>query len=166
MMNYKVFSNDIFFETDHILVIDKATGEVKHEMKIYANDGKELKEIKSQQELNLLLYEVGQKVQEEFTKFSAKYAKPPIGYIMIGNMILEYMLSRNNVILIAYANTSRVENEVTKDNDKIIIKSKTIINKEWNFESTQDLAPEVKDALAKTIEKALKSAMNVLKQKA
>ena len=166
MMNYKVFSNDIFFETDHILVIDKATGEVKHEMKIYANDGKELKEIKSQQELNFLLYEVGQKVQEEFTKFSAKHAKPPIGYIMIGNMILEYMLSRNNIILIAYANTSRVENEVTKDNDKIIIKSKTIINKEWNFESTQDLAPEVKDALAKTIEKALKSAMNVLKQKA
>jgi len=166
MMNYKVFSNDIFFETDHILVIDKATGEVKHEMKIYANDGKELKEIKSQQELNFLLYEVGQKVQEEFTKFSAKHAKPPIGYIMIGNMILEYMLSRNNIILIAYANTSRVENEVTKDNDKIIIKSKTIINKEWNFESTQDLAPEVKDTLAKTIEKALKSAMNVLKQKA
>jgi hypothetical protein len=165
-MNYKALDKDFFFETDHIISIDKATGNIKHETKMYAYDGKELKEIKSQQELNFLLYEIGQKVQEEFAKFSAKYAKPPIGYIMIGNMILEYMLNRNNVILVAYANTTKVEHEVAKDDDKIILKAKTIINKEWAFESTQSLSPEVKDAIAKTIEKALKSAMGMLKQKA
>jgi len=46
---------------------------------------------------------------------------------------------------------------------KIIIKSKTIFNKEWNFESTQNLSPEVKDNATKIIEKALKSAKTILK---
>jgi len=71
------------------------------------------------------------------------------------------------VILIAYANIYKVENEISKeilgDIIKIIIKSKTIFNKEWNFESTQNLSPEVKDNATKIIEKALKSAKTILK---
>ena len=166
MMNYKVFDRDIFFETDHIITTDPKSNEIKHEEKYYFYDGKELKELKSQQELNLKLYEISQKVQEEFAKFSTKYAKPPIGYMPISNIIYEFMLSKNNVILIAYANISKVENELSKEENKIILKTKTIINKEWNFESMQDLPLETKDNIAKIIEKALKSAMTIMKGKA
>ncbi len=41
---------------------------------LYFYDGKELKEMKDLQEYNLKLYEISQKIQEEFTKFSSKYA--------------------------------------------------------------------------------------------
>jgi len=167
MMNYKVFDKDIYTETDEIITINLKTGETNLEIKRYFYDGKELKEIKDLQEYNLKIYEIVQKVQEEFTKFSTKHAKPPIGYIPISTIIFEYMLNRNNVILIAYANISKVENEISKeilgDIIKIIIKSKTIFNKEWNFESTQNLSPEVKDNATKIIEKALKSAKTILK---
>ena len=166
-MNYKIFDKDIYTETDEIITINLKTGETNLEIKRYFYDGKELKEIKDLQEYNLKIYEIVQKVQEEFTKFSTKHAKPPIGYIPISAIIFEYMLNRNNVILIAYANISKVENEISKEitNDtiKIIIKSKTIFNKEWNFESTQNLSPEVKDNATKIIEKALKSAKTILK---
>ncbi len=142
-MNYKVFDKDIYTETNEIITINLKTGETNHETKMYFYDGKELKEIKDLQEYNLKLYEISQKVQEEFAKFSTKYAKPPFGYIPISNIIYEFMLNRNNIILIAYANISKVENEVSKeiskDTIKIIVKSKTIFNKEWNFESTQNL---------------------------
>jgi hypothetical protein len=164
-MNYRVFDKDLFFETDHIIAIDPKTNEIKHEEKYYFYDGKELREIKSQQELNLKLYEISQKIQEEFAKFSAKYAKPPIGYMPISNILYEFMLNKNTVVLIAYANISRVENEITKEENKIILKTKTIINKEWNFESMQDLPLEVKDNIARIIEKALKSAMTLMKGK-
>ena len=167
-MNYKVFDKEIFFETDYIITINLKTNEINHETKMYFYDGKELKEIKDFQEYNLKIYEIAQKVQEEFTKFSSKYAKPPIGYIPISNVIYEFMLNRNNVVLIAYTNVSKVENEVSKeitnDSIKIIVKSKTIFNKEWNFESMQNLSPEVKDNIAKIIEKALKSAMVMMKK--
>jgi len=167
MMNYKVFDKDIYTETDEIITINLKTSETNLEIKRYFYDGKELKEIKDLQEYNLKIYEIVQKVQEEFTKFSTKHAKPPIGYIPISAIIFEYMLNRNNVILIAYANISKVENEISKeilgDIIKIIIKSKTIFNKEWNFESTQNLSPEVKDNATKIIEKALKSAKTILK---
>jgi len=167
MMNYKIFDKNIFFETDHIIIIDLKNNEIKHEEKYYFYDGKELKEIKDLQEYNLKLYEISQKIQEEFTKFSTKYAKPPIGYMPINNIIYEFMLNRNNIVLISYANISKVENEVSKEitNDtiKIIVKSKTIFNKEWNFESTQNLSPEIKDNITKIIEKALKSAKKILK---
>ena len=167
-MNYKIFDKNIFFETDHIIIIDLKNNEIKHEEKYYFYDGKELKEIKDLQEYNLKLYEISQKIQEEFTKFSTKYAKPPIGYMPISNIIYEFMLNRNNIVLISYANISKVENEVSKeisnDNIKIIIKSKTIFNKEWNFESTQNLPPEIKDNITKIIEKALKSAMTIIKK--
>ena len=77
------------------------------------------------------------------------------------------MLNKNNIVLIAYANISKVENEISKeitsDTIKIIVKSKTIFNKEWNFESTQNLSPEIKDNVTKIIEKALKSAKAILK---
>jgi len=166
-MNYKIFDKNIFFETDHIIIIDLKNNEIKHEEKYYFYDGKELKEIKDLQEYNLKLYEISQKIQEEFTKFSTKYAKPPIGYMPISNIIYEFMLNRNNIVLISYANISKVENEVSKEitNDtiKIIVKSKTIFNKEWNFESTQNLSPEIKDNTTKIIEKALKSAKMILK---
>ena len=166
-MNYKIFDKDIYTETNEIITINLKTGETNLEIKRYFYDGKELKEIKDLQEYNLKIYEIVQKVQEEFTKFSTKHAKPPIGYIPISAIIFEYMLNRNNVILIAYANISKVENEISKEitNDtiKIIIKSKTIFNKEWNFESTQNLSPEVKDNVTKIIEKALKSAKTILK---
>ncbi len=162
MMNYKVFDKEIYTETDEIITINLKTGEINHETKMYFYDGKELKEIKDLQEYNLKLYEISQKVQEEFTKFSTKYVKPPIGYIPISNIIYEFMLNRNNVILIAYANISKVENEISKETSgdilKIIVKSKTIFNTEWNFESTQNLSPEIKDDVTKIIEKALKSA--------
>jgi len=167
MMNYKVFDKDIYFETNHVITINLKTGETNHETKMYFYDGKELKETKDLQEYNLKVYEISQKIQEEFTKFSTKYAKPPIGYIPISNIIYEFMLNRNNIILIAYANISKVENEVSKeisnDSIKIIVKSKTIFNKEWNFESTQNLSPEIKDNITKIIEKALKSAKMILK---
>ena len=166
-MDYKTFDKDIYTETDEIITINLKTGETKHETNMYFYDGKELNEIKDLQEYNLKLYEISQKIQEEFTKFSTKYAKPPIGYIPISNIIYEFMLNRNNIVLIAYANISKVENEVSKEitNDtiKIIVKSKTIFNKEWNFESTQNLSPEVKDNATKIIEKALKSAKTILK---
>jgi hypothetical protein len=168
MTSYKVFNKDVFFETEHIITIDLKTNEVKHEEKRYFYNGKELVEIKDLQEFNLRLYEVSQMIQEEFAKFSSKHTKPPIGYFLISNIIFEYMLSRNNVILIAYANISKVENEVSKEitNDliKIILKSRTIVNKEWNFESIQNLSSEVKDNVTKLIEKALKSAMVMLKK--
>jgi hypothetical protein len=168
MMNYKVFDKDIYTETDEIVIINLKTGETNHETKMYFYDGKELKEIKDLQEYNLKLYEISQKIQEEFTKFSSKYAKPPIGYMPISNIIYEFMLNRNNIVLISYANISKVENEVSKeisnDNIKIIVKSKTIFNKEWNFESTQNLSPEIKDNVTKIIEKALKSAMTIIKK--
>jgi hypothetical protein len=167
MMNYKIFDKEIFFETDHIITINLKTNEINHEEKLYFYDGKELKELKDFQEYNLKQYEIAQKIQEEFTKFSTKHAKPPIGYITIGNIIFEYMLNRNNVILIAYANISKIEDEISKEitNDiiKIIYKSKMIFNKEWNFESIQNLSPEVKDNTTKIIEKALKSAKMILK---
>jgi hypothetical protein len=167
-MNYKVFDKDIYTETDEIVIINLKTGETNHETKMYFYDGKELKEIKDLQEYNLKLYEISQKIQEEFTKFSSKYAKPPIGYMPISNIIYEFMLNRNNIVLISYANISKVENEVSKEitNDiiKIIVKSKTIFNKEWNFESTQNLSPEIKDNITKIIEKALKSAMTIIKK--
>ena len=166
-MNYKIFDKEIFFETDHIITINLKTNEINHEEKLYFYDGKELKELKDFQEYNLKQYEIAQKIQEEFTKFSTKHAKPPIGYITIGNIIFEYMLNRNNVILIAYANISKIEDEISKEitNDiiKIIYKSKMIFNKEWNFESIQNLSPEVKDNTTKIIEKALKSAKMILK---
>jgi len=168
MMNYKVFDKDIFFETDHIIIIDQKTGEIKYEEKRYFYDGKELKEIMNLDEYNLKLYETSQKIQEEYVKFTSKYTKPPIGYIIISNVIYEYMLNRNNVVLIAYANMSKVENEVSKEitNDtiKIILKTRTIFNKEWNFESIQNLSPEIKDNVTKIIEKALKGAMTILKK--
>jgi len=166
-MNYKVFDKNIYTETDEIITINLKTGEIKYETKMYFYDEKELKEIKDLQEYNLKLYEISQKIQEEFTKFSTKYAKPPIGYIPISNIIYEFMLNKNNIVLIAYANISKVENEISKeitsDTIKIIVKSKTIFNKEWNFESTQNLSPEVKDNVTKIIEKALKSAKAILK---
>ena len=168
MMNYKVFDKDIYTETDEIVTINLKTGETKHETKMYFYDGKELKEIKDLQEYNLKLYEIAQKVHEEFTKFSSKYAKPPIGYMPISNVIYEFMLNRNNIVLISYANISKVENEVSKeitnDSIKIIVKSKTIFNKEWNFEGIQNLSPEIKDNIAKIIEKVLKSAMTIIKK--
>jgi MFS superfamily sulfate permease-like transporter len=167
MMNYKVFDKDMYFEIDHIITINLKTNEINHEEKIYFYDGKELKQLKDFYEYNLKQYEIAQKIQEEFTKFSTKHAKPPIGYITIGNIIFEYMLNRNNVILIAYANISKVEDEISKEitNDtiKIIYKSKMIFNKEWNFESTLNLSPEIKDNVTKIIEKALKSAKAILK---
>jgi hypothetical protein len=167
-MNYKVFDKDIYTETDKIITINLKTSEINYEAKVYFYDGKELKEIDDLQEYNLKLYEISQKVQEEFVKFSSKHAKPPFGYIAIGNIIYEFMLNRNNVILIAYADIIKVENEVSKEisNDtiKIIVKSKTIFNKEWNFESTQNLSPEVKDNVTKIIEKALKSAKMLIKK--
>ena len=166
-MNYKVFDKNIYTETDEIITINLKTGEIKYETKMYFYDEKELKEIKDLQEYNLKLYEISQKIQEEFTKFSTKYAKPPIGYIPISNIIYEFMLNKNNIVLIAYANISKVENEISKeitsDTIKIIVKSKTIFNKEWNFESTQNLSPEIKDNVTKIIEKALKSAKAILK---
>jgi len=166
-MNYKVFDKNIYTETDEIITINLKTGEIKYETKMYFYDEKELKEIKDLQEYNLKLYEISQKIQEEFTKFSTKYAKPPIGYIPISNIIYEFMLNKNNIVLIAYANISKVENEISKeitsDTIKIIVKSKTIFNKEWNFESTQNLSPEVKGNVTKIIEKALKSAKAILK---
>ena len=166
-MNYKVFDKDIYTETNEIVTINLKTSETKHETKMCFYDGKELKEIKDLQEYNLKVYEISQKIQEEFTKFSTKYAKPPIGYIPISSIIYEFMLNRNNIVLIAYANISKVENEVSKEisNDtiKIIVKSKTIFNKEWNFESTQNLSSEIKDNITKIIEKALKSAKMILK---
>ena len=166
-MNYKVFDKDIYTETDEIITVNLKTSETNLEIKRYFYDGKELNEIKDLQEYNLKLYEISQKIQEEFTKFSTKHAKPPIGYMPISNIIYEFMLNRNNIVLIAYANISKIENEISKeitsDSIKIIIKSKTIFNKEWNFESTQDLSPEVKDNIIKIIEKALKSAKTILK---
>ncbi len=45
-----------------------------------------------------------------------------------------------------------------------LVKSKTIFNKEWNFESTQNLSPEVKDNVTKIIEEALKSAKMLIKK--
>ena len=166
-MNYKIFDKDLYIETNEIITINLKTNETTYEKKFYVYDGKELKELKDFQEYNLKLYEISQKVQEEFTKFSTKYAKPPIGYMPISNIIYEFMLNRNNVILIAYANISKVENEVSKEisNDtiKIILKSRTIFNKEWNFESIQNLSPEIKDNIAEIIEKALKSAKAILK---
>jgi len=168
MTSYKIFDKEIFFETDHIIIIDSKTNEIKHEEKHYFYDGKELKEIKDLYEYNLKVYEISQKIQEEFTKFSSKHAKPPIGYVTISNMIFEYMLARNNVILIAYANINKLEKEISKeitdDTIKIIFKSKTIINKEWNFESIQNLPNDIKDNVTKLIEKALKSAMVMLKK--
>jgi len=167
MMNYKIFDKDIYTETDEIVIINLKTNEINHETKMFFFDGEELKEIKDLQEYNLKLYEISQKIQEEFTKFSTKYAKPPIGYMPISNIIYEFMLNRNNIVLIAYANISKVENEVSKeisnDSIKIIVKSKTIFNKEWNFEGTQNLSPEIKDNITKIIEKALKSAKMILK---
>jgi len=166
-MNYKVFDKDIFFETNYIITIDQKTNRINHEIKMYFYDGKELKEIKNLYEYNLKIYEISQKIQEEFTKFASKYAKPPIGYIPISNVIYEYMLNRNNVILIAYANISKVENEVSKEivNDviKITLKIKTTFNKEWNFESIQNLSSEIRDNITKIIEKALKSAKTLIK---
>lgn len=166
-MNYKVFDKDIYFETNRTITINLKTNEINHEEKIYFYDGKELKEIKDIHEYSLKQYEIAQKIQEEYTKFSTKHAKPPIGYITISNMIFEYMLNRNNVILIAYADITKVEDEVSKeitdDSIKITYKSKMIFNKEWNFESIQNLSPEVKDTIAKIIEKALKSAKTILK---
>ena len=166
-MNYKIFDKDLYIETNEIITINLKTNETTYEKKFYVYDGKELKELKDFQEYNLKLYEISQKVQEEFTKFSTKYAKPPIGYMPISNIIYEFMLNRNNVILIAYANISKVENEVSKEisNDtiKIILKSRTIFNKEWNFESIQNLSPEIKDNITEIIEKALKSAKAILK---
>ena len=166
-MNYKIFDKDIYTETDEIVIINLKTNEINHETKMFFFDGEELKEIKDLQEYNLKLYEISQKIQEEFTKFSTKYAKPPIGYMPISNIIYEFMLNRNNIVLIAYANISKVENEVSKeisnDSIKIIVKSKTIFNKEWNFEGTQNLSPEIKDNITKIIEKALKSAKMILK---
>jgi MFS superfamily sulfate permease-like transporter len=166
-MNYKVFDKDMYFETNRIIIINLKTNEINHEEKIYFYDGKELKQLKDFYEYNLKQYEIAQKIQEEFTKFSTKHAKPPIGYITIGNIIFEYMLNRNNVILIAFANISKIEDEISKEiaNDtiRIIYKSKMIFNKEWNFESTLNLSPEIKDNVTKIIEKALKSAKAILK---
>ena len=166
-MNYKVFDKDIYFETNRTITINLKTNEINHEEKIYFYDGKELKELKDIHEYSLKQYEIAQKIQEEYTKFSTKHAKPPIGYITISNMIFEYMLNRNNVILVAYADITKVEDEVSKeitdDSIKITYKSKMIFNKEWNFESIQNLSPEVKDTIAKIIEKALKSAKTILK---
>ena len=166
-MNYKVFDKDIYFETNRIITINLKTNEINHEEKLYFYDGKELKELKDIYEYNLKQYEIAQKIQEEFTKFSTKYTKPPIGYITIGNIIFEYMLNRNNVILIAYVNISKVEDEISKEitNDtiKIIYKSKMIFNKEWNFESIQNLSFEIKNNVTEIIEKALKSAKTILK---
>jgi MFS superfamily sulfate permease-like transporter len=166
-MNYKVFDKDMYFETDRIITINLKTNEINHEEKLYFYDGKELKQLKDFYEYNLKQYEIAQKIQEEFTKFSTKHAKPPIGYITIGNIIFEYMLNRNNIILIAFANISKAEDEISKEitNDtiKIIYKSKMVFNKEWNFESTQNLSPEIKDNVIKIIEKALKSAKTILK---
>jgi hypothetical protein len=166
-MNYKIFDKDIFFEINRIITINLKTNEVNHEEKLYFYDGKELKQLKDIYEYNLKQYEIAQKIQEEFAKFSSKHAKPPIGYITIGNIIFEYMLNRNNVILIAYANISKVEDEISKEitNDtiKIVYKSKMVFNKEWNFESIQNLSPEIKDNVTKIIEKALKSAKMILK---
>jgi MFS superfamily sulfate permease-like transporter len=167
MMNYKVFDKDMYFEIDHIIIMNLKTNEINHEEKLYFYDGKELKQLKDFYEFNLKQYETVQKTQEEFTKFSTKHAKPPIGYITIGNIIFEYMLNRNNVILIAFANISKIEDEISKEiaNDtiRIIYKSKMIFNKEWNFESTLNLSPEIKDNVTKIIEKALKSAKAILK---
>ena len=168
MTSYKVFDKDIYTETDEIVTINLKTGETNLEIKRYFYDGKELKEIKDFQEYNLKTNEISQKIQEEFAKFSSKYAKPPIGYMPISGIIYEFMLNRNNVVLIAYANIVKVENEISKeitnDSIKIIVKSKTIFNKEWNFESIQNLSPEIKDNIAKIIEKALKSAMVMMKK--
>ena len=167
MINYKIFDKEIFFETNHIITINLKTNEINHEEMLYFYDGKELKQLKDIYEYNLKQYEIAQKIQEEFTKFATKHAKPPIGYITIGNIIFEYMLNRNNVILIAYANISKVEDEISKeilgDIVKIIYKSKMIFNKEWNFESIQNLSQEIKDNATKIIEKALKSAKTILK---
>ncbi len=168
MTLYKVFDKDIYTETDEIVTINLKTGETNLEIKRYFYDGKELKEIKDLHEYNLRTNEISQKIQEEFTKFSTKYAKPPIGYFPISGIIYEFMLNKNNVILIAYANIIKIENEIFKEisNDiiKIIIKSKTIFNKEWNFESIQNVSPEIKDSVTKIIEKALKSAKMILKK--
>jgi len=168
MMNYKVFDKEIYFETNHLITISLKTNEINHELKLYFYDGKELNELKDIHEYNLKQYEIAQKVQEEFAKFSSKHAKPPIGYITIGNMIFEYMLNRNNVIPIAYADISKVEDEISKEvtNDtiKITYKSKLIFNKEWNFESIQNLPNDIKDNVTKLIEKALKSAITILKK--
>jgi len=167
MINYKVFDKDIYFETNRAITINLKTNEINHEEKLYFYDGKELKQLKDIYEYNLKQYEIAQKIQEEFTKFSSKHAKPPIGYIIIGNIIFEYMLNRNNVILIAYANISKVEDEISKEitNDtiKITYKSKMVFNKEWNFESIQNLSSEIRDNVTKIIEKALKSAKMILK---
>jgi len=167
-MNYKVFDKDIYFETNHLITISLKTNEISHERKFYFYDGKELKELRDIHEYNLKQYETAQKIQEEFTKFSVKHAKPPIGYITIGNMIIEYMLNRNNVVPIAFADISKVEDEVSKEitNDtvKTIYKSKLIFNKEWNFESIQNLPNDIKDNVTKIIQKALKSAITILKK--
>ncbi len=72
------------------------------------------------------------------------------------------MLSRNNVVLIAYANISKVENEIAKDENEIILKTKTIINKEWNFESMQDLPLEVKNDIAKIIINGVKTNASMI----
>jgi len=167
-MNYKVFDKEIFFEIDHIIAVNLKTGETNHEEKRYFYDGKELNELKDIHEYSLKQYETAQKIQEEFTKFSMKHAKPPIGYITIGNMIFEYMLSRNKVMLVAFADISKVEDEISKEitNDtvKIIYKSKLIFNKEWNFEIIQNLPNDIKDNVTKMIEKALKGAITILKK--
>ena len=163
MTTYNIFDKEIYIESHYIVILKKQTNEIKTEIKTYFFDGNNLSEIPDLHEYNFKLFEISQKIQKEFIKFLQKYAKPPIDYILINGIIYEYMVIKNNIILLKYAKIIDIKkeiiNETVDDEIKIIYKEKFIYNKDWIFESAETIPPNVKDQIINKIKSIFKDAI-------
>ncbi len=108
-----------------------------------------------------------QKIQKEYAKFLQKYAKPPIGYMLINGILYEYMTVKNNIVLLRYANIidtkKEILNETQGDKIKIIYKIKYIYNKDWVFESAENIPSHIKDQITNIIKNTFKSIIAQIK---
>ena len=164
MTVYNVFDKEMYIEIYYIITLNKQTNEIKTENKAYIFDGNNLTEIidfhKNFHEYNLKIHEITQKIQEKYIKFLQKHVKPPIDYIYINGILYEYMATKNNIILLKYANITDIKSEIIKeiqgDEIKIIYKMKFIYNKDWVFESAEKIPPNVKDQITNKIKSIFK----------
>ena len=167
MTIYNIFDKEMYVETHYIITLNKQTNEIKTESKTYIFDGNNLTEINDLHEYNFKLFEIMQKIQNEYTKFLQKHAKPPIDYILINGILYEYMTIRNNIILLKYANIIDIKKEIlneTHDNEiKIIYKVKYIYNKDWVFESAENIPPHIKDQITDKIKSIFKNIIAKIK---
>jgi hypothetical protein len=167
MTTYNIFDKEMYTETHHIIILNKQTNEIKTENKTYIFDGDNLMEINDPHEYNFKLFEIMQKIQKEYSKFLQKYAKPPIGYMLINGIMYEFMTVRNNILILKYANIIDIKKEEIKeikdDEIKIIYKVKYIYNKDWVFESAENIPQHVKDQIANIIKNTFKNIIAQLK---